>query len=259
MKQVFRLERVDSVFNMNLAATPSSNDPELLRKEFPHLEISKSSTSLNVDGPVTKKSGRKAADKKTVAKKPKKPINPTEKEKIPQPIADMAVPEPPPPELQEPPRESSSKKKSQDESDEDEDSDDDNILELVYPGGKIPERSFAVPTSKQTSVYPHDRFKEFLQNKNDGGDVDDVDDDDGFRFESDGVNDADNDEDGHSVVSEGVKLPSPHIRPENQWAQLDPSEEDEEVDLEAEMVAALEEEAEEEAPEEDSEDISEEE
>ena len=259
-EQSFRLERVDSMFHMNLSSTPSNTDPESLRQEFPHLDTSKSATPIKVDGPPPpKKGGRRNGERKPPpSRKPstrKSTATAKDEPSIPEAeTVDMALSAPPPPKAAILSPAEAKKKNTRDaepDSDEDDDSDGDLIVE--YPGGKPPPVPAAF-SSNVNNTYVPTPFEKFLQGHDDQEDADEG---GHSAFESD------EDDDKQSVVSDQLKLPSPVNHPpplqEHCYPEEEESEQDDQEggDLEAALEAAFDA-AFEEAHQEDSEEMSEE-
>jgi hypothetical protein len=192
---VFVLHRVDSMFNMNLVRTPTNNDAESLRDDYPQLDAHrpfKPSKPANKAGPG----------------KPTKPKKPAAKEFT--PSASKKV------EPQKPPHPPKLKTIHHDSEDESSDSD---PFTIENPGGAAPNthRDFSPGFIDKPR-----RFSEFVQQQNEeeGEEDDGVDE---VEVEVEVLNDADgeeeeeeedeeDDDDDDDDESEHFKLPSPITR-----------------------------------------------
>ncbi|OTA93427.1 hypothetical protein M434DRAFT_303912 [Hypoxylon sp. CO27-5] len=214
-REVFVLHKVDSMFNMNLVQTPSNDNAESLRQEFPPLDSHSASSSAKAAG--TTSSGKKSTkanseDKKTTAKSRKPAPKAKAEEK---PALVMPEKKPPP----KPTTTSKPSKPSKASADEEEDSSDDDLgLTIENPAGqpvKNTKRDFS------PNIFGLRRFSEFVQETEEG--------------ENDDADGEDDDDDNF----EHFKLPSPINRQmqETSAAQQPPqtngadeSEEDEEME-----------------------------
>ncbi|KAI1411433.1 RNA polymerase II transcription elongation factor-domain-containing protein [Hypoxylon sp. FL1857] len=212
-REVFVLHKVDSMFNMNLVQTPSNDNAESLRHEFPQLDGHSASSSAKAAGPTgggKKSTKANGEDKKTTAKQ-RKPAPKAKAEEKPA----LAMPEKKPP-----PKPTPANKPSKTSADEEEDSSDDDLgLTIENPAGQ-PLKNTKPDFSP--NIFGLRRFSEFV-NETEEGENDDADgeDDDDDNFEH-------------------FKLPSPINRqmqetsaaqqPPPQTNGADESEEDEEME-----------------------------
>ncbi|KAI3320774.1 hypothetical protein HD806DRAFT_537841 [Xylariaceae sp. AK1471] len=187
-REVFVLHRVDSMFNMNLVRTPTNNDAESLREDYPQLEAFRPSK--------TSKAASKAPSK------PIKPKKPAAKETKSSAIKKAEPPKPPP----------ATKPKKTHHDSEDESSDDD-LLTIEDPGGVAP------ATNRDFSpgfIDKPRRFSEFVQQQNEEEDEDDEDEVEVEMIEAmndaDGEEEEEEEEDDDDDASEHFKLPSPITR-----------------------------------------------
>ncbi|KAI1654654.1 RNA polymerase II transcription elongation factor-domain-containing protein [Daldinia decipiens] len=128
-REVFVLHKVDSMFNMNLVKTPSNDDPESLRQEFPHLDAHSAASSAKATGPARQPAKGRKEEKKTAAK-PRKPASKPKAED--KPVLAM-------PEKKSPPKPiTTSKPRRTSDDSEEESSDDDLGLTIENPGGEAP-------------------------------------------------------------------------------------------------------------------------
>jgi hypothetical protein len=187
-REVFVLHRVDSMFNMNLVRTPTNDDAESLREDYPQLEAyrpSKSSMTANKAVPHNP-----TKSKKTAAKESKL----------------SAAPKADPP---RPPPATKPKKTHNDSEDE---SSDDDLLTIEDPGGAPP------PTNRDFSpgfIDKPRRFSEFVQQQNEEEDEDDDEVEVGMieaMNDADGEEEEEEEEDDDDDASEHFKLPSPITR-----------------------------------------------
>lgn len=247
-REVFVLHKVDSMFNMNLVQTPSNDNAESLRQEFPQLESHSASSSAKAAGTTSggKKSTKASTEDKKTTAKPRKPAPKAKVEEKPA----LAMPEKKP--LPKPTTTNKPSKASADEEEEDS-SDDDLGLTIENPGGQPLKNT---KSDFSPNIFGLRRFSEFVQETEEG--------------ENDDADGEDDDDDNF----EHFKLPSPINRQmqETSAAQQPPqtngadeSEEDEdmedvaqappaaadeptlddEMDLEAALMAELEGEAQE--------------
>ncbi|KAK5633931.1 hypothetical protein RRF57_009645 [Xylaria bambusicola] len=184
-REVFVLHRVDSMFNMNLVRTPSSNDASALRQEYPHLEAHRPSKAT------------KAINKATTGKATK----PT-KSKKPAPTKPSVTKKPDPPAPVQPAK---SKKAHHDSEDE---SSDDDLLTIEDPGGAPPasHRDFSPGFIDQPR-----RFSDFVQQYQ-NEEEEEEEDDGGLEIEVEALNDADGEEEEEEDEDdepENFTLPSP--------------------------------------------------
>ncbi|KAI1424589.1 RNA polymerase II transcription elongation factor-domain-containing protein [Xylaria sp. FL1777] len=178
--QVFVLHRVDSMFNMNLVRTPTNNDAEDLRQEYPQLKAHQPSRSTK-------------ATNKTTSSKPTKPKKPAPKDARPS-VVKKAEPAP-----VHPPKPNKAHHDSEDESS------DDDLLTIEDPGGAAP------PSNRDFSpgfIDKPRRFSEFVQQQNE---EEDEEEDGDFEIEVEAFN---NDADGEEEEEEddepeNFTLPSP--------------------------------------------------
>jgi hypothetical protein len=190
-RKAFILDKIDSMFNLNLTRTPDVTDPEILRQEFAQLDTAiKVDTMANKAAPATATAGKgpsKASAVKSIplpkaAKDPPKTRKAPEKKKAVKPV-ELSLPAPPKPEP---------KRRAQTPDDEDaDDDDDDGGLTIEYPDSGPNHRptdfSPAFPTQMNIR-----RFSDFVRES----EADDAD----AEFEEDEERDLD---------LEGFKLPSP--------------------------------------------------
>ncbi|KAI8632972.1 hypothetical protein F5Y19DRAFT_335605 [Xylariaceae sp. FL1651] len=172
-KEVFVLHRVDSMFNMNLVRTPTNNDAESLRQEYPQLDAHRQS-----------KPGK--ATSKSTSSKPKKPAPKETKSSA--PIKKMEPPKSTP----------AAKPKKHDDSEEE--SSDDDLLTIEDPGGAAPaaSRDFSPGSIEKPRL-----FSEFVQQQNEEDDEEDADGEEEEEEEEEDEEDEDDD------TFEHFKLPSP--------------------------------------------------
>ncbi|KAI1392269.1 RNA polymerase II transcription elongation factor-domain-containing protein [Hypoxylon trugodes] len=129
-REVFVLHKVDSMFNMNLVQTPTNDNAQSLRQEYPQLDSHSISSSARAAGPATggKKSAKVAGEEKKTTAKPRKPASKAKEDK---PALVMPEKKPPPK-----PTATATKKPGKASADEDEDSSDDDLgLTIENPGG----------------------------------------------------------------------------------------------------------------------------
>ncbi|KAI1824329.1 RNA polymerase II transcription elongation factor-domain-containing protein [Xylaria intraflava] len=192
-REVFVLHRVDSMFNMNLTRTPTNNDAEDLRQEYPHLETPQPSRTSKPRNAAT-------SSKPTKSTKSKKPTSEEAKS--------SAVTKTEPPKPAQPAK----SKKIQHHDSEDESSDDDGLLTIEDPGGAAPaiNRDFSPGFIDKPR-----RFSEFVQQQNEEEEEEEV---DNLEIEVEALNDADGEEEEEEEeegeeddddASENFKLPSP--------------------------------------------------
>ncbi|KAI1437818.1 RNA polymerase II transcription elongation factor-domain-containing protein [Xylaria sp. CBS 124048] len=193
-KEVFVLHRVDSMFNMNLIRTPTNDDADDLRQEYPHLETNQSpGTGKTKNGVFSTKLSKPTKPKKPTAAKGSKATTVVTNAEPPKP-APAAKP-----------------KKVQHHDYEDESSDDD-ILTIENPGGVAPKRNRDFSPG---FIDKPRRFSEFFQQQNDENEEMD-----NMEIEVEALNDADGEEeeeeeeqeeedDDDDDASENFKLPSP--------------------------------------------------
>lgn len=200
------MHRLDSTFNMNLTRTPSNNDAESLKEEYPHID---SSTRASADKKGAGKAGGKAGGKgKNAAKnagmvKSKRGPATTS--------AASAAPASTPRAKAEPPKEKeaepSKPKRSRSPADSEEEySDDDGGLLVEYPDPQPPSHH-SIPAAKEASPFPTTirRFSEFMANQAGSGGESDEDAD--AEYDEDDL--LIEDEAGDSSTGDGFKLPSP--------------------------------------------------
>jgi len=171
-REVFVLHKLDSTLHMNITQTPSNNDPDSLRRKYPHLPGSTTSGGQNKD---------KSQKSATANTKPR-PAGGSGNKK------DRDMPFPPKkakPAQQTQTTQSSSSSSKQNhaatqESDDD-DSSDDGLLQIEEPGGP------SVPPASARDFSPAfgvRRFSEFvLRNTEEEDDADGEDDDDNQSIE----------------------------------------------------------------------------
>lgn len=198
-REVFILHRVDSMFNMNVVRTPTNNDAESLRDQYPQLLAHRpSGTNRSTSKPTPGKSTkpRKPAPKasKPPAVKKADPPKPTQSPKYKEP------------------------KPRRHASYEEDSSEDDDVLTIEDPGAAIPttNRDFSPGFDKPRG------FSEFKQQQNDDEEEEEEEDKDNMGVELEALNDADADgedeeeeeeeEDDDDDESEHFKLPSPLTR-----------------------------------------------
>jgi hypothetical protein len=204
------LDRVDSMFNMNLTRTPTSTDPEHLKHLFPQLD-----TAIKV-GVDTRRPGQlETVEKKSSAKvsdgsqmkglgKARKPEKRKEVKNV-----ELLLPMKP-----TKPAKTESKRKAQSE-DEDEDSGDDGLT-IEFPGGINPNRQ-----ADFSPAFPTRTFTQFVQ--------------DSEADDADGEGDDD-------LEENNLRLPSPVNHHANSAAaagpmDIDQPEDDADADADAELDA----------------------
>ncbi|KAI5867769.1 RNA polymerase II transcription elongation factor-domain-containing protein [Durotheca rogersii] len=244
-REVFVLHKVNSMFNMNLVRTPSNDNAESLRREFPHLEAHSSSTSAKAAASAggSKSAAKGGNDQKKTAAKSRKQAAPPVEEK-----PRLAMPEkkaPPPP-----PKPAANNKRRQASEEEDEESSDDDLgLTIENPGGEAPS------TNRDFSpIFGIRRFSDFVQqNGEDDQDDADAEEDDDDAFEHFKL---------PSPINHQMPNAAPHIQANAEEEEEEDEEDDnmedvqheqpaeaeedpgqEDIDLEAELMAALEEES----------------
>ncbi|KAI2632745.1 hypothetical protein GGS21DRAFT_491251 [Xylaria nigripes] len=179
-KEVFVLHRVDSIFNMNLTRTPTNNDAEDLRHEYPHLEEHQASIPTKTRNAASSTKATKATKQNKSAAKnlePPKPAQPAKSKKI----------------LHH---------------DSEDESSDDDLLTIEDPGGAAPA---ATRDFSPGFIDKPRRFSEFVQQRDEEEqEVDEL------EIEVEALNDADGEEeegeeeeDDDDDASENFKLPSP--------------------------------------------------
>ncbi|XDG07632.1 hypothetical protein ABKA04_007247 [Annulohypoxylon sp. FPYF3050] len=173
-REVFVLHKVDSMFNMNLVQTPSS-DTESLRREFSQLSSHSVAASAKAGGTTSggKKSTKANNEEKKTTAKPRKQApkaKPEEKQALTMP---EKKPPPKPTTITKP------NKTSADE-EEEESSDDDLGLTIENPGGQARDTR---QNFSPGNIFGIRRFSEF--ERDDEGENDDADgeDDDDDNFE----------------------------------------------------------------------------
>ncbi|KAI0389219.1 RNA polymerase II transcription elongation factor-domain-containing protein [Xylariaceae sp. FL0594] len=191
-REVFVLDRVDSMFNMNLVRTPTNNDAESLRDDYQQLEAHRPSGP----GRPANNKGKSAKAKKPAAKEA---AGPSASKKA------------------EPPRSQQPAKSRATHNDSEDESSDDDLLTIEDPGGGAPSthRDFSPGFIDKPR-----RFSEFVQEQNeeeedDDGGIDDVEvevlnDADGEEEEEEEEEEEDDDDDEDEA--EHFKLPSPITR-----------------------------------------------
>ncbi|KAI2617069.1 hypothetical protein GGR54DRAFT_210441 [Hypoxylon sp. NC1633] len=171
-REVFVLHKVDSMFNMNLVKTPSKDNADGLRQEFPQLQGHSGSSSAKAAGPASSRQSAKASvqDKKAVPK-PRKPApKPRAGEK-----SALAMPE-----KKAVPKPIAISKQRQASADSEESSDDDLGLTIENPGGEAP----SVSRDFSPNLFGIRRFSEFVQQNEEEEDDDaDGEEDDDASFE----------------------------------------------------------------------------
>lgn len=173
-REVFVLHKVDSMFNMNLIQTPSNDNAQSLRREFPQLESHSSSSSAKATGPAgsNKQSAKSSTQEKKAAAKPRKAAPKAKAEEKPSLVM---------PEKKPPPKPASTNKRRQASADSEEDSSDDDLgLTIENPGGDAP----SVSRDFSPNLIGIRRFSDFVQ-QNEEADEDDADgeEDDEDNFE----------------------------------------------------------------------------
>lgn len=151
-REVFVLHKLDSLFNMNLIRTPTNNDAESLRREYPHIE----GTNISTSGGNNNLSKTKAAPKDTATDKGSGMLTMPEPGPPPKKLA------PPPPKKREP--------ASDEEDDEEEDDDDDILIEVPGDDGRNANHDFS-------PAFAPRRFSEFVHASEEEEDADGEDDD----------------------------------------------------------------------------------
>ncbi|KAI1212729.1 RNA polymerase II transcription elongation factor-domain-containing protein [Annulohypoxylon truncatum] len=172
-REVFVLHKVDSMFNMNLVQTPSS-DAESLRREFPQLESHSNSSSAKVAGPTSggKKSTKASNEEKKTTSKPRKQAPKAKAEEKPALVM---------PEKKPPPKPTTTAKPSKASADEeDESSDDDLGLTIENPGGQARDTRQNFSPGNIFGIRPFSDFVRDDEGENDDADGED-DDDDNFE------------------------------------------------------------------------------
>ncbi|KAI1359123.1 RNA polymerase II transcription elongation factor-domain-containing protein [Xylaria arbuscula] len=189
-REVFVLHRVDSMFNMNVTRTPSNNDSEALRQEYPPLEAHPPSRATKpTNKTVSTKSAKPTKSKKPAPKDPKPPV--AKKADPPAPV-----------------KPAKSKKAHHDSEDE---SSDDDLLTIEDPGGAPPasNRDFSPGFIDQPR-----RFSDFVQQYQ-NEEEEEEEDDGGLEIEVEALNDADGEEEEGEEEEEeddepeNFTLPSP--------------------------------------------------
>ncbi|KAL7621288.1 hypothetical protein AAE478_008607 [Parahypoxylon ruwenzoriense] len=209
-REVFILHKVDSMFNMNLVRTPSNDNAESLRREFPQLESHSTSSSVKASGTASggKQSTKGANEQKKTTAKSRKQTAPKAEVK-----PGLVMPEKKPP----PPKPAVTNKRRQASADSEEDSSDDDLgLTIENPGGEAPSTS----RDFSPNLFGIRRFSDFVQ-QNEEGEQDD----------------ADGEEDDEDAF-EHFKLPSPINHQMHQTSaarHIQPDEGDEEEEEEEDM------------------------
>ncbi|KAL2020991.1 hypothetical protein VTK56DRAFT_7765 [Thermocarpiscus australiensis] len=196
-RKAFVLHRVDSTFHMNLTRTPTDNNVESLRKQFPHLEVKTASSSKEQYRKGTNKTGASTAatpqtkDGSTFAEDKPNGYGKSEKSK---PVAltlpdltagpsNPASPSPPPPpgKKSEPPTappepEKKPKRRAASpvESEEEDDDDDDGGLTVEYPDGNPSAYQATSHFSPAFPVAVTRRFSEFARDIENGEEDEDT-------------------------------------------------------------------------------------
>ncbi|KAF2970875.1 hypothetical protein GQX73_g2651 [Xylaria multiplex] len=177
-REVFVLHRVDSMFNMNLARTPTNDDTDSLREAHRQLEAHRPSRT-------TKPANKSTSSKPTKAKKsaPKDPKSSVVK-KV------------------EPPTRVPAKPKKVHHDSEEESSDDD-VFTIEDPSGAAPasHRDFSPGFIDKPR-----RFSEFVEQNHEEVEEDD---DGDLGIEVEALNDADGEEEEEEEEDDNFKLPSP--------------------------------------------------
>ncbi|KAI1457296.1 RNA polymerase II transcription elongation factor-domain-containing protein [Annulohypoxylon moriforme] len=171
-REVFVLHKVDSMFNMNLVQTPSS-DADSLRREFPQLDSHSSSSSAKAAGPTSggKKSTKASNEEKKTAPKPRKQAPKAKAEK-----PTLAMPEKKPP-----PKPITTTKPNKASADEEEESSDDDLgLTIENPGGQSRDTRQNFSPGNIFGIRPFSDFVRDEEGENDDADGED-DDDDNFE------------------------------------------------------------------------------
>ncbi|KAI1489626.1 RNA polymerase II transcription elongation factor-domain-containing protein [Biscogniauxia mediterranea] len=180
-RQVFVLHKVDSMFNMNLVRTPSNNDAESLRQEYPQLESHKDNgTATTSKKAAAKDGGAPAKSRKPAPKETKKAAGglsmPEKKAAAPLKPSPLPKPKPKP-----------NARKPVDVDSEDESSDDD-LLTIEDPGGAAPSvnRDFSPgfmdkPRPFSEFVQQQEEEEEGQEEQEEDADGEDEDDDDAFE------------------------------------------------------------------------------
>jgi len=178
-RKVLVLHRLDSLFHMNVTRTPDNSDPEALRKEFPHLEISQSSSAGSGSGSSSapgkhQKSPERGGGRSTTAAKGKEKTtsalrNPKDTARKPDKTKTVSLTLPDPAKAAPPAATSKPRARAanSDEEDEDDDDDDDGGLTIEYPGGGPSSTDFSPAFPAQISL--ERRFSDFVRN---GGEMD---------------------------------------------------------------------------------------
>lgn len=229
-RKAFILDRVDSTFNMNVTRLPENNDPESLRRKYPHIssnaQSAPSKTAEKVEKTIEKvekttDKSQKTTENKTIPKPRAKPTTqkkevkrkPEKKQPAQNISLSLPVPLPVQPEKEDKPK---SRPAPTQQDDEEEDDDDDGGLLVEYPG--------ANPTASRRNnfspAFPSvRRFDEFMDRRESEGD------------------DADGESDDEPEVD--FKLPSPvnNSQPEPDAMQID---DEGGFDLEKELENAFE-------------------
>ncbi|KAI0885985.1 RNA polymerase II transcription elongation factor-domain-containing protein [Annulohypoxylon maeteangense] len=175
-REVFVLHKVDSMFNMNLVQTPSS-DAESLRREFPQLEGHSSSSSAKATGPTngSKKSTKASNEEKKTTSKPRK--QPPKAKKAEEKPA-LAMPEKKPP-----PKPIAATKPSKASADEEEESSDDDLgLTIENPGGQARDTRQNFSPGNIFGIRSFNDFEREEEGENDDADGEDDDDDNMEHF-----------------------------------------------------------------------------
>ncbi|KAI0423884.1 RNA polymerase II transcription elongation factor-domain-containing protein [Xylaria sp. FL1042] len=184
-REVFVLHRVDSMFNMNLVRTPTNNDAEDLRQEYPHLET-------HLPSRTTKATNKGTSSKPAKPTKPKKPVPKDAK-----PLAAKKA---------EPPAPTQTPKSNKVHHDSEEESSDDDLLTIEVPGGAAPasNRDFSPGFIDKPR-----RFSEFVQQQSEEEGEEEEDGD--FEIEVEAEAEALNDADGEEEEEEDDDEPEEHF------------------------------------------------
>ncbi|KAL8351114.1 hypothetical protein RB601_000762 [Gaeumannomyces tritici] len=197
-RRAFVLHRLDSLFNVNLVATPDNDDAVALREQHPylsghgvppHLERKAGAATAPASVPKGAAAKRAAAKKKadgpTPAQKKKeaaaaKKVAATQKKvtaaaaaaaaAAAEVEAAAAIPLPKaPPKPANPPAASKKKAKDMDSDSDEEESDDDGGLLVEYPEGMAPNQRPRPESSHFSPAFPPQirRFEDFIQNHGD--------------------------------------------------------------------------------------------
>ncbi|KAI1352611.1 RNA polymerase II transcription elongation factor-domain-containing protein [Xylaria sp. FL0043] len=187
-REVFVLHRVDSMFNMNLVRTPTNNDADDLRQEYPHLEA-------HLPTRTTKATNKSASNKPTKPAKSKKPAPKDSKPSAAKKAAPAAPAQPP--------------KSTKVHHDSEDESSDDDLLTIEVPGGAAPasNRDFSPGFIDKPR-----RFSEFVQQQSEEEGEEGEDADFEIEVEAEALNDADGEEEEEEdddEPEEHFTLPSP--------------------------------------------------